>query len=107
MARSVRAAVLAIAAAAAVLSLAGSAHAGLSAERALAEKYAPVVRLVDGGEGCGGLYYVPINVDDLFGQPTVALRGSSGNDLVQIAPQAKDLGPALWGYHLDFPGDAL
>ena len=39
MARSVRAAVLAIAAVAAVLSLAGSARAGVSAESALAEKY--------------------------------------------------------------------
>jgi hypothetical protein len=102
-----RALVVSLAVIAAVFSLAGSAHAGLSAERALAEKYAPVVRLVDGGEGCGGLYYVPINVNDLFGQPTVALRGSWGNDLVKIGPRATDLGPALWGYHLDYPGDAL
>ncbi len=107
MARRVRTAVVAIAAVAAVLALAGSAHAGISAERALAEKYAPVVRLVARGEGCGGLYYLPINVNDLFGQPTVALRGPWGNDLVQIAPQAKDLGAELWGYHLDYPGDAL
>jgi hypothetical protein len=105
---NVRASVLSIVVvAAAALSLAGSARAGVSPEQALAERYAPVVRLVAGGEGCGGLYYVPINVDDLFGQPTVALRGTWGNDLVQIAPQAKDLGAALWGYHLDFPGDAL
>ena len=102
-----RAFVLSLAAVAAVLALAGSAGAGVSAERALAEKYAPVVRLVAGGEGCGGLYYLPINVNDVFGQPTVALRGSWGNDLVQIAPQAADLTAALWGYHLDFPGDAL
>jgi len=99
--------VLTIAAAAAALALAGSARAGLAQERALAERYAPVVRLVAGGEGCGGLHYVPIDVDHLFGEPTVALRGPWGNDLVEIAPKATDLGRGLWGYHLDFPGDAL
>jgi hypothetical protein len=105
----VRASVLSIVVvAAAALSLAGSARADdVAPQRALAEKYAPVVRLVDGREGCGGLYYVPIDVNYLFDQPTVALRGAWGNDLVQIAPRARDLGPALWGYHLDFPGDAL
>jgi hypothetical protein len=77
-------------------------------ERALSERYAPVVRLVAGREGCGpALHYVPIDVDVLFGEPTVALRGPWGNDLVEIAPQAKDLGSGLWGYHLDFPGNAL
>ena len=94
-------------AAAAVLALAGTARADVAQQRALAERYAPVVRLVAGGEGCGGLHYVPIDVDDLFGEPTVALRGPWGNDLVQIAPTAKDLGRGLYGYHLDFPGDAL
>lgn len=89
------------------LALVGPARADLGQERALAERYAPVVRLVDGREGCGGLYYVPIDVNRLFGQPTVALRGPWGNDLVQIGPTAKDLGHGLYGYHLDFPGDAL
>ena len=50
---------------------------------------------------------MPIDVDLLFGEPTVALRGPWGNDLVEIAPQARDLGRGLWGYHLDFPGNAL
>ena len=87
---------------------AGGAHAPLAQQRALSERYAPVVRLVAGGQGCGpGLHYVPIDVDVLFGEPTVALRGPWGNDLVEIAPQAKDLGRGLWGYHLDFPGNAL
>ena len=54
-----------------------------------------------------GLQYVPIDVDVLFGEPTVALRGPWGNDLVEIAPKAKELGRGLWGYHLDFPGNAL
>jgi hypothetical protein len=104
-----KALVLAIsAAAAAALALAGPARADLTQEQALAERYAPVVRLVAGHEGCGPeLHYVPIDVNVLFGEPTVALRGPWGNDLVQIAPRAKDLGRGLWGYHLDFPGDAL
>ena len=93
---------------AAALALAGPASADLAKERALAERYAPVVRLVKGGEGCGpGLRYVPVDVNVLFGEPTVALRGPWGNDLVEIAPKAKDLGQGLWGYHLDFPGNAL
>jgi hypothetical protein len=97
-----------IAAAAASLAVAGSAGAGLAQERALAERYAPVVRLVAGNEGCGpDLHYVPIDVDVLFGQPTVALRGPWGNDLVEIAPRASKLGQGLYGYHLDFPGNAL
>jgi hypothetical protein len=87
--------------------VASPARASLSHERELAERYAPVVRLVAGGEGCGGLHYVPIDINDLFDQPTVALRGPWGNDLVQIAPRAKDLGRGLWDYHLDFPGSAL
>jgi hypothetical protein len=102
-----KALVFTIAAAAAAMALAGSARADLAQERALAERYAPVVRLVAGGEGCGGLHYVPIDVDHLFAEPTVALRGPWGNDLVEIAPKATDLGRGLWGYHLDFPGNAL
>ena len=87
---------------------AGGPRATLGQERALSERYAPVLRLVAGREGCGpGLHYVPIDVDLLFGEPTVALRGPWGNDLVEIAPQARDLGRGLWGYHLDFPGNAL
>jgi sulfite exporter TauE/SafE len=84
------------------------AGAGLDQRRALTDRYAPVVRLVAGGEGCGpGQRYVPIDVALLFGEPTVALRGPWGNDLVEIAPPAKELGRGLWGYHLDFPGNAL
>jgi hypothetical protein len=87
---------------------AGGTRPTLAQEGALSQRYAPVVRLVAGGEGCGpGLHYVPVDVDVLFGEPTVALRGPWGNDLVEIAPQAKDLGRGLWGYHLDFPGNAL
>jgi hypothetical protein len=98
---------LSLAALAAALALAGPARADVAQERALAQRYAPVLQLVAGGEGCGGLHYVPINVDFLFDEPTVALRGPWGNDLVEIAPKAKELGRGLYGYHLDFPGNAL
>jgi hypothetical protein len=84
-----------------------SAAAAVSQERELAERYAPVVRLVE-RTGCPpGKPYQPIDVDLLFDEPTVALRGPWGRDLVKIGPTAKDLGPRLYGYHLDFPGNAL
>ena len=59
-------------------------------------------------EECGpGEPYSPIDVDLLFGEPTVALRGPWGaDDLVKIGPTAEDL-VGLFEYHLDFPGNAL
>jgi hypothetical protein len=87
---------------------AADAPGALAQQRELANRYAPVVRLVVGREDCGpGLHYVPIDVNSIFDEQTVALRGPWGNDLVQIAPSARDLGRGLWGYHLDFPGNAL
>ena len=78
-------------------------------EQALAKRYAPVVRLVEQKDECGpGEPYKPMDVDALFGQPTVALRGPwNGSDLVKIGPTAHDLADGLYEYHLDFPGDAL
>jgi hypothetical protein len=78
-------------------------------ERALAERHAPVVRLVEQEEACGyGEPYVPLDVDVLFDEPTVALRGPWGTeDLIRIAPSAEDLSEGLYEHHLDFPGDAL
>jgi hypothetical protein len=77
-------------------------------EQALAERYAPVVRLVAHTNCAPGKPYLPINVDLLFGEPTVALRGPWGaGDLVKIGPTAKDLSKGLFEYHLDFPGSAL
>jgi hypothetical protein len=78
-------------------------------ERALAERYAPVVRVVKQDEECGhGEPYEPMDVDALFGNDTVALRGPwSADDLVKIGPTAKDLSRGLYQYHLDFPGNAL
>jgi hypothetical protein len=79
------------------------------AEEELAQRYAPVVRLVEQKEECGpGEPYEPIDIDAIFGQDTVSLRGPwTENDLVKIAPTAADLGKGLFEYNLDFPGDAL
>lgn len=98
----------AIGAAVAALAGAAVAHAGVVQERALAERYAPVVRLVEGTDSCGpDLRYVPIDVALLFDEPTVALRGPWGSDLVRIGPNVAELGRGLYAYHLDFPGNAL
>ena len=99
---------LALVALLAGLVLAPAATADLADETALAERFAPVVRLVEQQEECGsGEPYEPMNVDALFGDPTVALRGPWNNvDLVKIGPTADDL-VDLYEYHLDFPGDAL
>ena len=88
--------------------LAPTASADLADETALAERYAPVVRLVEQAQECGyGESYSPLDVDLLFDEPTVALRGPWGGDLVKIAPAAEDLAPERYEYHLDFPGNAL
>ena len=59
-------------------------------------------------EECGpGEPYEPIDVDALFDEPTVALRGPwNALDLIRVGPTADDLA-GLYEYHLDFPGDAL
>ena len=84
-----------------------AASADTGAEQTLAERYAPVVRIVE-RTGCPpGKPYLPIDVNLLFDEPTVALRGPwGGGDLVKIGPSAKDLA-GLFEYHLDFPGSAL
>jgi hypothetical protein len=102
------AAALAALLALAALVAAPVAAADLADERALAERHAPVIRLVEQTEECGpGEPYEPLDVDVLFGESTVALRGPwSPLDLVKIGPAAEDLA-GLYEYHLDFPGDAL
>ncbi len=92
----------------AVLCTAPVAGADTATETTLAERYAPVVRLVDQPEECGpGEPYIPTDVGVLFGEPTVALRGPwNRTDLVKIGPEAKDL-VNRYEYHLDFPGDPL
>jgi Membrane domain of glycerophosphoryl diester phosphodiesterase len=86
-----------------------AAAADLRDEQALAERFAPVVRLVEQEEECGpGEPYDPLDVDLLLDdEPTVALRGPwSRTDLVKIGPRAEDL-RNRFEYHLDFPGNAL
>jgi hypothetical protein len=93
---------------ASALALTPIARADLADETALAEKHAPVVRLVEQLEECGpGEPYSPIDVDFVLDEPTVALRGPwNAADLVEIGPSADDLA-GLYEYHLDFPGHAL
>jgi hypothetical protein len=85
-----------------------AARADTGDERALADRYAPVVRLVEQKEECGpGEPYEPTDVALLLDEPTVALRGPwNPTDLVKIGPAAADL-VGRYEYHLDFPGSAL
>ncbi len=93
----------------ATLGLSHSAAAGVPAQRALAAKYAPVVRLVTQPKECGpGEPYRPLDVNVLFGADTVSLRGPwNRTDLIAVGPTAAQIGKGLVDYHLDFPGNAL
>jgi hypothetical protein len=104
----VKLAVLAVLLAASSLAVPAVAAADLADERALAERFAPAVRLVELQDECGhGEAYIPTNVDLLLGDATVALRGPwNRTDLVEIGPEAEDL-VDRFEYHLDFPGDPL
>jgi hypothetical protein len=101
---------VAVVAAAAVVALSGAAGAAASLgdEIELAERHAPVVRLVEQLEECGpGEPYEPMDVDALFDEATVALRGPwNALDLIEVGPTADDLAD-LYEYHVDFPGAAL
>ena len=79
------------------------------AEDDLAQRFAPIVRLVDQPEPCGpGEPYEPSDIDAFMNEDTVALRGPwNPTDLVQIGPSAATLGRGLLDYHLDFPGNPL
>jgi hypothetical protein len=60
----------------AALLAAPAARADLADETSLAERFAPAVRLVEQPEECGpGEPYEPTDVEVLFAEPTVALRG--------------------------------
>src|SRR3954465_5405605 len=88
--------------------LAGPASAQ-SPEQELAKRYAPVVRLVDQPEPCKrGEPFDPIDAELVLGNPEGALHGSWNQTAVlKVGPTGKDLSAGLFGYHLDFPGDAL
>jgi len=79
------------------------------AEVALAEKYAPVMRLAADDDRCkNGAPYRPLDVNVLFGNDEVVLRGPWDDvNVVAIAPVATDLTASRVDYHLDFPGNAL
>ena len=82
---------------------------GHDADQALAERYAPVVRLVHQDVECGpGEPYQPLDVDTVLGDRSVALRGPwSDDDVIDTGPTAEELSDGLYGYHLDFPGNPL
>ena len=92
----------------AALVLVPTAAADYEDEQALAERFAPIVRVVEQTEECGhGEPFVPTDIDRILGEDTVALRGPwSPTDLVKIGPVADDL-VGRFEYHLDFPGNAL
>jgi hypothetical protein len=58
---------------------------------------------------CGhGEPFVPTNVSLLLGNPDVVLRGPwDHTNVIKVAPTGADLATGLWGYHLDFPGNAF
>ncbi|MCF6379297.1 hypothetical protein L2K70_16925 [Nocardioides KLBMP 9356] len=80
-----------------------------AAEQELAETYAPVMMLVHQDERCGpGEPYVPSDVDAVFDEPSIALRGPwTSRDFVTAAPSEELLAQGLQGYALDMPGDPL
>src|SRR5262245_26066141 len=79
------------------------------AQTELAQRYAPVVRLVEQDQECGhGEAFVPTNVDLVLGNPEVALRGPwDKTNIIKVAPTAQDLSKPLFDYRLDFPGHAV
>ena len=73
---------------------------GTAVER-LATRYAPVVRLSEQQEPCGGgESFEPIDVNVLFGREDVTLDGKP-------RPRASDLAGGHSGSELDFPGNPL
>src|SRR5215469_15156279 len=64
---------------------------------ALAQRYAPVLRLVKQKEPCAyGEPYVPTNVNLVLGNPEVAFRGPwDKTNIVKVGPTADDLAKGL------------
>jgi hypothetical protein len=76
-------------------------------ERAVLERFAPVVAIRHQAEPCGdGERFLPVAVDAVLGREDVVLRDAD-DEVVVTAPSAADLaggGPDLW---LDLPGETL
>jgi hypothetical protein len=104
----VRGVIVLIASATAALATAATANAA-DPSLALAQRYAPVLRLVEQKEPCGhGEPYVPTDVNLVLGNRDVALRGPwDKTNVVKVAPTAEDLAQAPPDYHLDLPGSAV
>jgi hypothetical protein len=75
----------------------------------LANRYSPVVRLVDRSGSCGNDDALrPTNVNAVLDNREMALRGPwDTTNIVTVGPTAKELSEGLDGYNLDFPGSAL
>ena len=74
--------------------------------RELATRYAPVVRLSEQEKPCArGESFEPIDVNAIFGNEEVVLRGPG--KAVIVAPRVTDVARGRRGYSLDFPGNAL
>jgi hypothetical protein len=86
-----------------------SAARAAGAETTLAERYVPVVRLVNQEEPCGhGEAYQPTDVKLVLGNPDVAVRGPwDRTNIIKVGPTAADLARGLFDYHLDFPSSAI
>jgi hypothetical protein len=108
-ARPASVAVLVVLCAAPATALGSSRPAAGSPATTLAERYAPVVRLVNRPGPCGvGGAFQPTSVNAVLGNRQVAMRGPwDSTNIVKVAPTAKDLPGRLSGYNLDFPGNAL
>lgn len=83
--------------------------ADISAQRQLAERYAPVMKLVRQDRPCGpGEPYPPSDVSVMMDNSSIALRGPwAGDFVVKVGPSADDLSDGLPDYALDLPGDPL
>lgn len=78
-----------------------------SPRQQLANRYAPIVALVDQQKPCAnGEPWRPTTVDIVLGNQQVTLRGPGrGHPVVKRAPTAADLFDKGLGYFLDFPGN--
>ncbi|MDQ3881426.1 MAG: hypothetical protein M3295_10195 [Chloroflexota bacterium] len=98
---------------AAALAAAPSVAAARTAERQLAERYAPILMLkVNDDPPCSrsGEQYFPARVEITLGNRDVKLvrgaaRGGEGGEVLKNAPVARDLAGLGLDYYLDQPGD--
>ena len=72
----------------------------MTAAKRLADRYAPVVRLVEQKEPCAhGEPYDPTNVHVVLGNADVALHGPwDTTNIDKVAPTAEDLSQGLFAY---------